>query len=82
MNITLFLIFYFCKYREVQAAMQMSQSWEESLSLVKNDSSLQFVQPPSVLLICSVSESLNPPALLCIPRACFGPGPLLASRYL
>lgn len=81
MNITLFLIFYFSKHREVQAAMQMSQSWEESLSLVKNDS-LQFVQPPSVLLICSVSESLNPFALLSIPRACFGPGPLLASRYL
>lgn len=31
---------YFCCFllhREVQAAMQMSQSWEESLSLVKNN---------------------------------------------
>lgn len=79
MGIDLFLVFYFCVNREVQAAMQISQSWEESLSLVKNDSSLQFVQPPSVLLTCSVSVNPWKSAVLYLPTACFGPEPLLAS---
>lgn len=81
-SVTLFFVFCLRKYREVQAAMQMSQSWEESLSLVENDSSLQFVQPPLVvLLLCSVFKSLNLFNVLSIPKACFGPGPLLASRW-
>lgn len=42
-----FFLFFPTNHREVQAAMQMSLSWEESLSLVMNPHPAPLSVPPS-----------------------------------
>uniref|UniRef100_A0A3Q2XGS4 PABIR family member 2 n=1 Tax=Hippocampus comes TaxID=109280 RepID=A0A3Q2XGS4_HIPCM len=54
------LVFYFCPRREVQAAMQISQSWEESLSLSDNDLEKSASSSPKRIDFVPVSPAPSP----------------------
>lgn len=72
-HLIVFFFVGFLLHSEVQAAMQMSQSWEESLSLVKNNNLSELFNV--VLYISCYSEETL------LHNACLGPGPLLVPLF-
>lgn len=69
------IVFFSTNHREVQAAMQMSLSWEESLSLVMNPHPAPL---SACLVICSVPRVLE--LATPFPGHVLAFGPLSASR--